>query len=76
MNTSSKPDQAQPKRALEHASVAGPEGEIHYLQFVNRDESNRSESSFGVDWWRTPVAPKGLVRRWLDTVKTKLRGEP
>ncbi len=47
MKTISKHDQTEPQRVLEHISVAGPEGEIRYLRFVTRDESNRSGSSFG-----------------------------
>lgn len=72
MKTISKHNQTEPQRVLEHISVAGPEGEIRYLRFVTRDESNRSGSNFGVDWWRIPVRPKGRLTRWLDRCRSRL----
>jgi hypothetical protein len=73
MKKAPKPVSTRPTRSLEHISINGPEGETRFLRFVSRDKSNLNGSRYELDWWRTPVRPKGLGRRLMEAARARLR---
>ncbi len=52
---------------MEHIEVDTPDGPVRMLVRRHCDASNISGSAYGLDWWRTPEAPKkSLLRRALN----------
>ena len=63
------PKPIQPYSRLEHIEVQTHDGPARLLVKRHYDASNISGSAYGLDWWRTPEAPKkGRIRRMLDAL--------
>ena len=63
------PKPIQPYSRLEHIEVQAHDGPARLLVKRHYDANNISGSAYGLDWWRTPEAPKkGRIRRMLDAL--------
>ena len=59
----------RPHTRLEHIEVDTPAGRARMLVMRYYDASHISGSTYGLDWWRTPEAPKkSRMRRVLDVL--------
>lgn len=55
---------------FEHIDVETPDGPARLLVKRHYDASNISGATYGLDWWRTPEAPKkNLLRRVLEALR-------
>ena len=63
------PKPIQPYSRLEHIEVQTHDGPARLLVKRHYDASNVSGAAYGLDWWRTPEAPKkGRMRRMLNAL--------
>ena len=63
------PKSIKPHTCLGHIEVQTQDGPARLLVKRHYDASNISGSAYGLDWWRTPEAPKkGRIRRMLDAL--------
>ncbi len=63
------PSPIKPHSRLDHIEVQTQDGPARLLVKRHYDASRISGAAYGVDWWRTPEAPKkGLIRRALDAM--------
>ena len=58
-----------PYTRLGHIEVQTQDGPAQLLVKLHYDASNVSGAAYGLDWWRTPEAPrKGRLSRMLDAL--------
>lgn len=60
-NRSQNPEAPTDSR-LEHMTATTEHGEVRW-HFIRPGKADVSGASYGVDWWRNPQAPKGLLNR-------------
>ena len=59
----------KPRTRMEHIEVQTSDGQVWMLVKRHYDASNISGAAYGLDWWRTPEAPKkGRMRRMLNAL--------